>query len=94
MTRRYSMIYTKNSDGSEILERYDIEDGYKLFLVSATYANGFHGSKYYVIARNKVEAKRLFKSKFSWLSEIRYIDEVECETAKQILCDARHHIII
>lgn len=59
-----------------ILKTYVIHERYKLFEIQATYAKQLKPTKYYVLAKDKKEAKTYFKNKFTWLYIISSV--IEC----------------
>lgn len=67
------------------LKLYSIHDGYKLYEIDATYAKQLKPNKYYVLARNKSEAKDIFRHKYTWLNMISSITECDKEMVEYII---------
>ena len=75
--------------------RYHIAPGLKLFVVRAGLtSSAVCPNKYYVAARDKGDASRIFSSMLSWLHTFGAPEEVAQDDAERVLCDPFHGIIL
>lgn len=71
----------------------EILDQYTLFCITADYRpHNEHKPHYYVLAGSKVQAKRRFSQRISWL-KIYDCEPVEHEKAEYILMNREHYIV-
>jgi hypothetical protein len=84
----YDEIYRVGKDWSMLAE-YKLHDEYKLYQVAATYAKTLKPSIYYVIAKNKRNARKKFLLRFSWLNIILIVLLVDNDAKQKILTDVR-----
>ena len=90
---RYQIKYKTDKNG-KYLNEYILKSGYSLFEVSASYAKSLKPSAYYVIAKNKREAKQIFIKRFDWLDTISYVKELANDTHEWILKNYQAHTYI
>lgn len=76
---------TNNLIAMKWLNRYELNDGYMLWRIGATYAKSLDPTYYYVVAKDKQTARRKFERKFSWLGYIKSIAPLSDESAEEIL---------
>lgn len=101
----YTMVYNVSEAGVDfeptddlvkvsVLARYNLNAGYRVFQVGASYAQSIKPSFYYVISTSKSSAKEKFRRIFSWLDVISCIEPLLPDAAEEVLsCPAKYIVL-
>lgn len=76
---------TDNLISMKWLYRYELNDEYILWRIGATYTKSLDPTYYYVVAKDKKEARKKFERKLSWLGYIKSIVPLCGDSAEEIL---------
>lgn len=101
----YTMVYDVSEAGIDfeptddlvkvrVLARYNLNEGYRVFQIGASYARSIKRRFYYVISTSKSSAKQKFRQIFSWLDVIYCVEPLLPDAAEEILSAPAKYIII
>lgn len=100
----YTMVYNVSEAGIDfeptddlvkvsVLARYNLNEGYRVFQVGASYARSMKPCFYYVVAVNPAAAVNKFLTVTPWLSKIRSVKPMNKEETEQILNNPARYIL-
>lgn len=101
----YTMVYNVYEAGIDFeptddlvrlktLVRYNLNEGYRVFQVGASYARSIKPSFYYVISATKSDARQKFRKTFSWLDVISCVEPLLPDAAEEVLSSPAKYIVI
>ncbi len=101
----YTMVYNVYEAGIDFeptddlvrlktLVRYNLNEGYRVFQVGASYARSMKPSFYYVISTSKTSAKQKFRQIFSWLDVISCVEPLLPDAAEEVLSSPAKYIVL
>lgn len=100
----YTMVYSVFEAGIDFdpsddlhivkcLSSYELDSGYRVWKIGATYAKHLEPTMYYIAAKTKKEAVTKFLDVAPWLSFVKVVMPVSDETAHEVLTNPARYIM-
>lgn len=93
--QKYDLIYRHDPEqGRTWLHSYILHEGYHLFAVMGIETKLRPPCRYYVVAQNQQEAKRIWKAVFVWFDGVQSAERCDAETERRVCLEFWRHIDI